>query len=468
MSITDDLAPLFGVHGAGVTIRQGQIVEWTTGTGENQVNLGGVIVENLPLLIAESTVLQPGDMVLILSSGESAFVMGKVTEPGEPNTIPTWSADITELTEVTVPAVAATAAAAQSTATTAQTTADTAAADAATAAAAAATALGKFPITETDIQDGSISTPKLAADAIDGLVITGSEIRTSATGQRIALNDPAYPGQILLASGNSNEVDPGLIRPILGGANYGLLELRSPDLTGSADYCWINLEGYDDGHSSIEIQGTNVDMIGEATVDLLAPLIRLTDGSDAIEFAGATITADVPVTITAPSVDIDGVLTKATVPVLTTAEAQTVTNKDLTSASNTFLGRMLTQNLTAAMTGAAVTVPAVEADVAGAAVTFNTTRANARYVVTASFYFGATTGGGGVAAGKLNVDGANQAAFANFTGATNLDRANVAQSWTGTLAAVGSHTLKLRHVMTGAGVFGLNPTHTTLTVQIFE
>lgn len=124
------------------------------------------------------------------------------------------------------------------------------------------------------------------------------------------------------------------------------------------------------------------------------------------------------------------------------------------------------------LTGAAcstnVALTTTEVDITGATITFSTTKTNARYLVMASFYMAATAGNVNVATGKLNVDGVNQAAQANFTGTTTLDRANVAQSWRGTLAAAGSHTFKLRGVMSAGTGVTVNATHTAFTVMVFE
>ncbi|HEY9418239.1 MAG TPA: hypothetical protein VIQ30_26050 [Pseudonocardia sp.] len=128
------------------------------------------------------------------------------------------------------------------------------------------------------------------------------------------------------------------------------------------------------------------------------------------------------------------------------------------------------------ITGAACSAPldltTAEADVAGATVTVATTKPNARYVAHGSFYMSAATGGSAVASGKLMVDGVAQAAKANFTGPNTLDRASVAQTWRGTLAAAGNHTLKLRGVASavgaGNGAFRINTGDTTITVEVFE
>ena len=113
-----------------------------------------------------------------------------------------------------------------------------------------------------------------------------------------------------------------------------------------------------------------------------------------------------------------------------------------------------------------VALTTTEVDITGATVTFSTVKANAKYLVIASFYMSSVVGGTAVAAGKLNVDGSNQPAFANYTGVSTNERANVAQSWSGTLAAAGSHTLKLRGVLSAGTGVTVNATHTTINVLV--
>lgn len=117
----------------------------------------------------------------------------------------------------------------------------------------------------------------------------------------------------------------------------------------------------------------------------------------------------------------------------------------------------------------------VEVDITGASVTFSTATANARFLCIASFYFSCIGGASnGIALGKLSVDGAVQTAFANFTGLFSTpERHNLAQSWIGTLAAAGSHTLKLRGVGPGTtasaavAAHRVNSVSTTITVFVF-
>jgi hypothetical protein len=116
----------------------------------------------------------------------------------------------------------------------------------------------------------------------------------------------------------------------------------------------------------------------------------------------------------------------------------------------------------------------VEVDITAATVTFTTTKANAKFIAFGSFYFSCIGGASsGIALGKLNVDGTNAAGFANFTGLFSTpERHNLAQVWTGTLAAAGVHTLKLRGVGPGTtasaavAAHRINATSTTITVLV--
>jgi hypothetical protein len=130
--------------------------------------------------------------------------------------------------------------------------------------------------------------------------------------------------------------------------------------------------------------------------------------------------------------------------------------------------RLLTQVLTAPSTNS-VDLTTTEADITGATVTFTTLRPNARYLCMGSFYFSAIGASGHIASGKLSVDGTTQTPAANFTGDNATPaRTNSSQTWSGTLATAGSHTLKLRGVSGAAGVHRVNAGSTTITVFVFE
>ncbi|MFE2021292.1 hypothetical protein ACFW9O_24920 [Streptomyces sp. NPDC059499] len=94
-----------------------------------------------------------------------------------------------------------------------------------------------------------------------------------------------------------------------------------------------------------------------------------------------------------------------------------------------------------------------EADVAGATITLTTTTANARYVVTGTFVFDITSATTALAEGILHVDGVQASGNARWSGEVTTDFGTAAQQWSGILASAGSHTLKLRGVMSsGTGI----------------
>lgn len=61
--------------------------------------------------------------------------------------------------------------------------------------------IGVGGITGTYIDSGAITTPKLAATAIDGMTITGALIRTSSSGGRVVLNDSTDALEVFDSSG---------------------------------------------------------------------------------------------------------------------------------------------------------------------------------------------------------------------------------------------------------------------------
>lgn len=79
-----DLAPLFGAAPtAGVGYRQGVVVAWDPLTAENTINVGGALVDDVPVLNTnESLLLQPGDVVGLLTAGSSWCILGRLTVPG--------------------------------------------------------------------------------------------------------------------------------------------------------------------------------------------------------------------------------------------------------------------------------------------------------------------------------------------------------------------------------------------------
>lgn len=78
---------------------------------------------------------------------------------------------------------------------------------------------------------GQIQGTQLAADAIDGKVITGATVQTAATGRRIVM---APDGATYYYTGAAGELDPGRIQPV-GGANPSI-GLYGPRLDEMEDY----------------------------------------------------------------------------------------------------------------------------------------------------------------------------------------------------------------------------------------
>lgn len=127
-----------------------------------------------------------------------------------------------------------------------------------------------------------------------GTTITGATNVTSdpGDGAHVVINDPAYPGQIALYSGNAGEHDPGLIKPVLGGANFGVVEIRSPDLVGTGQYAYMLLEGYDDSHTTMLASADNLVFEGndDITFRAFTNPIKIGDGSDFVSIAGKVVT----------------------------------------------------------------------------------------------------------------------------------------------------------------------------------
>lgn len=110
------------------------------------------------------------------------------------------------------------------------------------------------------------------------------------------------------------------------------------------------------------------------------------------------------------------------------------------------------------------------ADVPGATVTFTTTRANAKVLLTCVADILVVTAAATTACVNFYVDGASQASSAKLQSNTVSNiRGTVANTQTATLAAAGSHTIKLMGFLTAAAgsftVLGSGNTRFTYLVQ---
>ncbi|MEU3318844.1 hypothetical protein [Streptomyces sp. NPDC006785] len=109
-----------------------------------------------------------------------------------------------------------------------------------------------------------------------------------------------------------------------------------------------------------------------------------------------------------------------------------------------------------------------ETDVPGASINLNTTAANAIYVATGTFGFDITSSNTNYAEGILHVDGAQASGNARWSGEVNTDFGPGTQQWSGTLAAAGAHTLKLRGSMSSGTGIQLLGAFTRLIVVVYE
>lgn len=100
--------------------------------------------------------------------------------------------------------------------------------------------------------------------------------------------------------------------------------------------------------------------------------------------------------------------------------------------------------------GSLTSTTTTETDIPGASVTFTTKAANATYQATGTFDCEPlATSSTIMMLGKLNVDGVGQSGVSVHR-MNQLDRDTVSMTWTGVLAAAGSHTLKLRGNLSAA------------------
>lgn len=307
--MTSDLTTLFqpGDDPASIAIRQGVVESWDPDTAANTIRVAGGQLLNVPVLVGETVALAEGDVVALLTTGDRWFLLGKVTDPGDPGTVPTWTADITaltgqvdtiqtvtipavqndvvivqgdvvELNTVTVPAVQAVADAAQSTADTAQAAVDP-----------------LVPLADlAAVTNGTTITGALLRSATDtaGRVEVGEDpLQPAATDTEVRIftadpdeTDPARFSGIAVTPGNFLAQVKGFDRPLAPGPK---LLLRT-----------------DSTEAAAEIEADRFSVFAPA------------------DFSGAVAVA--------------GALTKAGVPVVTTTGAQTLTDKDLSAATNVF------------------------------------------------------------------------------------------------------------------------------------
>lgn len=80
MMRSTDLVPLFDRPAPGLTLEIGSVGSWNTSTGANSIGIGDAGYSNLPVA-GPLTGIAPGDQVVILSTGTTKYVIGKLTRP---------------------------------------------------------------------------------------------------------------------------------------------------------------------------------------------------------------------------------------------------------------------------------------------------------------------------------------------------------------------------------------------------
>jgi hypothetical protein len=91
---SNDLVPYLGNGGgSGNSKRQGVIVSWDPDNGDNVVNVGGALLENLPFYNStEASLLSPGDVVVVETFGGSFAILGRIFYPGTPEAVSAFQA----------------------------------------------------------------------------------------------------------------------------------------------------------------------------------------------------------------------------------------------------------------------------------------------------------------------------------------------------------------------------------------
>jgi hypothetical protein len=122
-----------------------------------------------------------------------------------------------------------------------------------------------------------------------------------------------------------------------------------------------------------------------------------------------------------------------------------------------------------ACTASLTVTTATYADITGASITLTTQADNAIYMAEAVFDCNVTgTSTTSLMVGRLLVNGVADSGISVYAMDT-LDRSTIAMRWRGTLAATGSHTLKLQGANSGAAGTGVfQQDDTKLQVTIYE
>lgn len=204
--------------------------------------------------------------------------------------------------------------------------------------------------------------------------------------------------------------------------------------------------------------------------------VTAVSGSSTTHLAGATVEHVAPATFfDSVSDHLDATAAHGTTgTIVGISDTQTLTNKTMSGASNTFsnIPQSAVTNLTTGLAGVkvksyeaaasgAMTMTTTATDVAGATITVTTTVASTVVLVNAHFDV-SSNGTADTFVGALVVDGATVSGQAI---STQTNRAIVSQSWAVTLSTVGAHTLKLQASKSGStNVVTTQASHTRIVV----
>jgi hypothetical protein len=164
------------------------------------------------------------------------------------------------------------------------------------------------------------------AGVTSGTTITGGTQASSGTGPRVVINDPTYPGQIVLYTDAAGELVPARLWPIVtGGTAY--LKIEGPTVNGAHPTSTFDLwHRSADGTCGFDLDADVIHFFGtDTTIDGFGSL-KLGDGTDYITVAGKVVT----------NADLSSGTNVFPASLATLTGTQTLTNKNLTSLTNTF------------------------------------------------------------------------------------------------------------------------------------
>lgn len=134
--------------------------------------------------------------------------------------------------------------------------------------------IGAGVITAGMIAAGTITAGNLSATAVDGKTITGSLIRTAATGKRWEIQSAAASDTIKAFSGLAGETSPGSLT-VVNGSTYGEVQLNAPNFGygGASIAVQSPAPGAANPRSQVSIFGDN-GVVGPLSWDQYAVLLQ--------------------------------------------------------------------------------------------------------------------------------------------------------------------------------------------------